>query len=147
MNSDPAVDMGRRSSEEDRRQCTVHLRTREVQQTPSPSKCSWYCWCLPCMCKECGFVEIRCRSNQAKGQLLLFDSAVCEPISGMLKDQISGLFVQAPVHPGSFIDSFINENVASAARKRSERRSVAQAMATIATSVDDAGSVTEATGW
>ena len=69
-----------------------------------------------------------------------------KPISGTLKDQISGLFVQAPVHPGSFIDSFINENVASAARKRSERRSVAQAMATIAASVDDAGSVTEAMG-
>jgi hypothetical protein len=60
-----------------------------------------------------------------------------KPISEMLKDQISGLFVQAPVHPGYFVDSFINERVESAARKRSERRSVAQTMATIPASIDD----------
>ena len=222
-NSVPAVDMGRRRSEEDRRQCVCgrekcNKRRLSVLDIVDAD----HAWA-----KNGGFVEIRSRSNQAKGQLLHealrlcceyhlkvpktkqqlgrymvasihfsvpllsakesrndplteeearhFDAAAGysdsrlkddlnkigrrlekrfeigntdngKPISGTLKDQISGLFVQAPVHPGSFIDSFINENAASAARKRSERRSVAQAMATIAASVDDAGSVTEATG-
>lgn len=53
-----------------------------------------------------------------------------------LKTQLSNLYVQAPVHPGSFVDSFIEEKVNILALQRSKRR-VTLASAAKADKCDD----------